>query len=379
MFGPQALYRFTVKVAGVVLTVVAVALFTDRQVNVQAEGPLGRTLRSAGRSSASGTIIEAGLPPSSSSSSAPAPVADERTPFAIGDLTGLSGMLLFSASIDGRDRIFVLDLDGKRVRKVIDGPGNSSYPSWSPDGSQFVFTSDRDGKSQLYRAAWDGENQSHIPTAGFTAQDPSWSPNSDKIVYAQESSPGKDSNVYSISLNDQKPVQLTNLSGRNSTPKISPDGRSITYSTNRFWPGWDVCSFDLVERKENCLLGGATTYCRQSYSPKGDKIAYSIGVFDDIDIGILDLATSATRKVASLPGRDYDVTWSPDGKWLAFSAENGHKDLFNIYLVSSDSASLATPRELLASIYSLRYLSWSAAHTIDLEAQRMRQLQIAGQ
>jgi len=55
--------------------------------------------------------------------------------------------IAFSAALDpdlingGTSDIYVLDLDGDKVRKVVDQPGPDSSPIWSPDGRSILFSS----------------------------------------------------------------------------------------------------------------------------------------------------------------------------------------------------------------------------------------------
>jgi Tol biopolymer transport system component len=290
--------------------------------------------------------------------------------FAIGDTSGLSGMLVFSAASNAFDRILVLDLDGRRVRKAIDGPGNNSYPSWSPDGTKFTFTSDRDSKKEIYLAAWDGSRQTRLTKTGFTNDNASWCPDGHTIVfYSETDKPGGTANIFSMDYRNPAPQQLTQFALRNVTPRCSPDNKSVAYSTNRFWPGWDICVWSLKNRKESCLLTGAESYCRPRYSPDGASLAYSTGAFNDVDIAMADLASRAGQRITKLPGKEYDVTFSPDGRYLAFSAENGNQEIFNLYLYDTKDQ---RTRPLLKAPLSMRFLDWTKARSMDLEVERLR-------
>jgi Tol biopolymer transport system component len=294
--------------------------------------------------------------------------------FQAGDTNGLSGMLVFSASVDGREGIYVLDLDAARIRRVVTGPGNNSYPSFNPDGTKLSFTSDRDGNKEIYLAEWDGANPQRLTNTKTAADNSSWAFEKNWIVYyAETSKDGKDSNIFAVSPENPIPFQITRFNKRNTTPRFDASMKNIAYSTSRFWPGWDICLWNLRQKKENCILSGAQSYCRPRYSPDGKFLAYSGGVFDDIDVAVLNLESNDKKYVTDLPGREYDATWSPDGKHLAFAAENGRKDLFNVYVLSN--LDKKTIRSLITSDYSIRFLDWSATTTFELESKRIREAQ----
>jgi len=320
-----------------------------------------------------GERIFLGLPPTPTPNPFPTLSSGFDRDFIIGSTDGLSGRLAFTATIGNYERILVLDLDSRRVRRLIDGPGNNSYPSWSPDGKSVVFTSDRDGQSEIYIADWEGNNQRRL-TRSQNSDNASWSPDGKKIVYYSETGHSRGqavANIFTLGLESgSRPTQITNFDGRNTTPRWSPDGRVITYSTNRFWPGWDVCNWDLAAREENCFLTGTDTYCRATWASSGNALAYSFGSFDQIYIGLLDFNTRQQTKITNLPGRDYDPIWMADDKFLAFVAEGGTRDNYNIYTIELEDNKQSV---LLDAPYSFRFLSWSPVRTLELEAQRIRE------
>jgi len=296
--------------------------------------------------------------------------------FKINDLFGLNGRIAFSTKIRDFDRILVLDLDARRIRRLIDGPGNNSYPSWSPDGTRLVFTSDRDGQKDIYIADWDGTNQRRLTYNAGNDDNASWSPDGQRIVYYSEQDSlnrNPSAELAIISANGGTPQIITSYGGRNTTPRWSPDGSKIAYSTNRHWPGWSVCLLELVSSQENCFLTGAQTYCRPMWSASGNSLAYTFGIFDNLNIAIHSFGTNSQRTVSSLNGREYDVVWAPDDKWIAFVSDVGKKEHFNIYARNLDEGGKVV--EILSSPYSKRYLSWSGVKTLELEAKRIIELE----
>lgn len=280
----------------------------------------------------------------------------------------LGGRVAFTADVEGKEKILLLDLDARRIRILIDAPGNNFSPSWSPDGRRLVFVSDRDGTKQIYVADWTGEKVTQVTKDGRTNDYPSWSPDGNKIVYNSAKSDTDDSNFFVSSPDGSATVQLTAFKGRNTVGRFSPSGHAITYTTNRFWPGWDICSFVLKAKEEECILTGVESYCRASWSPSGKQLAYSFGMLDQLDIATLDTTNQKREVLTSGPGSKYDAVWDPAETQILYSSDQVKKGTFNLYLVDLKKQS----RLLVESTYSLRFPTWTKMQTITLEAERIR-------
>lgn len=293
--------------------------------------------------------------------------------FQVMNTRGLSGRIAFSASVDGLDRIFVLDLNSGRVRKLIEGPGHNSYPTWSHDGRKLAFMADRDNNKDIYIANWDGSNEQRLTSSPAADENPTWTPDDKQVVYDSEASGGRNesSNIFMVSTQPgSAPVQITNLKGKNTIARVSPDGKHIAYSTNRFWPGWDVCVWNLVTKQENCPLQGKLSFCRAAWSPSGKYFAYSTGILNSIDIGYTIEGQKEQRILTELSGKEYDATWSPSESLILFASEADERGNFNLYTV--DMQRKVNP--ILKSSYSLRYPTWTGVKTFELEAERLREV-----
>ena len=274
---------------------------------------------------------------------------------------GVKGKVAFSAKIKNFQRILVLDLDNRRIYKLIDGPGNNSYPNWSPKGDKIVFTSERDGNMEIYLASADGSQQERLTKNNRMDDNANWMPDGKSIVYLSEMpEPSRNlhTNIYILDLETKKRRQITNFSGKNSTPDASKDGKLIAYTTNRYWPGWDVCIYDLEKRKEYCPLSGTSTYCRPAWSPDGKTIAYSAGLLSTVNGYLLDVDTQKKHDLTKTDGSDYDLTWSADGEYIIFTSDHEKKDIYNIYITKVNDNPDHEIYPLLTAPYSMRYLSW---------------------
>jgi len=293
----------------------------------------------------------------------------------------LSGRIAFTARIRNFDRLLLLDIDSSKVRTLIDGPGNNFYPSWSPDGSTILFVSDRDGNRELYVADWNGARQRRLTYNVVADDNPAWHPDGKQIVYYSETGGRSRSELFI--LNSNKPfvydeetgtthssaVKIANMNGRNTTPRFSPGGEEIAFSTNRFWPGWDLCVWSLRSNRESCPLKGSLSYCRPHYSDDGKSLLYATGSASRIDIGILEFSSGVKQILTRMPLKEYDAVFAPDTSRIIFAAEGERSGLFNIYSKKNDE-----PEEklVLKAPYSMRYLSWTAKRTVELEAERIK-------
>ena len=289
--------------------------------------------------------------------------------FQIENTEGLSGRILLTAEINGFERILLLDIDNRKLLKIIDGPGNNSFPSWAPDGRRFAFTSDRDGNQEIYTANFNGKILSRVTSNKVTDHNASWSKDGKELLYYSETGKkgGKPiTNIFSYSFSSGQSSQITKFKkGKNSTPQLSPDGNLIAFSTNRFWPGWDICIWNRSRKSEECILTGTKSYCRPMWSASGKLLAYSGGAFKSVDIGIFNIENRSRKLITEISGKEYDVVWSPSGRELAFASEV-KTDVYNIFV---DRQLKSTP--LLSSPYSTRYLSWSPITTLELEAKKV--------
>jgi len=72
--------------------------------------------------------------------------------------------------------IYLVDITGNQLRKLTAVAGSNEDPSWSPDGRYIAFTSTRDGKRQLYVMDADGSAPHLLVEMPGKSYTPAWSP-----------------------------------------------------------------------------------------------------------------------------------------------------------------------------------------------------------
>jgi TolB protein len=84
--------------------------------------------------------------------------------------------LAFSATLEGRTDIFLLELATGTLTNLTAHPAKDKYPTWSPDDSQIAFTTDRDGNEEIYVMDADGSNPRNLTQNPARDFRPAWSP-----------------------------------------------------------------------------------------------------------------------------------------------------------------------------------------------------------
>jgi serine/threonine protein kinase/Tol biopolymer transport system component len=117
--------------------------------------------------------------------------------------------------------------------------------------------------------------------------------------------------------------------GNNGWPVWTPDGKHITYASNRSQP-WTLFSKAADgSGKEESLAG--TRGNPYSWTPDGKLLAYN-GETSSTHQDILLLSLAEERKsqpFLKTPAEEMDAYFSPDGHWIAYvSNESGHDEVY---------------------------------------------------
>ena len=125
---------------------------------------------------------------------------------------------------------------------VVSSTAEDSYPSASPDGTQFAFQSWRSGSLQIWISSVDGQairqltRDSDITGNGS----PAWSPGGSEIAFGAHRN--GHTHIFVIPSNGGDPRQLTFGDANDIVPRWSADGQSIYFSSIRGgrWQIWKL-------------------------------------------------------------------------------------------------------------------------------------------
>jgi Tol biopolymer transport system component len=222
-------------------------------------------------------------------------------------------------------------LDGKVMRRVIRGERNVKFESipsfrsaltWSPDGSIIGLTAKSAGRDVLYLvSARNGKVVRRLELDVDALYYPAWSPVSDSLAVVGVKDGRSD--LWLVDTGTGSVTRLTDDTWDEKEPAWTPDGRTLTFSSDRLAP---------VVLHPRRLERGFGTY----------------GLFD------LDLASGRVIRMLDTHGDDHSPAWSPDGRKLVFITDRSGTP--NICLYDLADSSITQLTDVLGGVNSL---SWS--------------------
>lgn len=226
-----------------------------------------------------------------------------------------------------------IQLDWAEVRRqptqLLRQDWTASTPRWSPDGTMIAFLSNREGQNGIwivnlskpdtprFVAAVQGTNF-HIAYAGEPF---AWAPDSKRIAYisaVEAEDPAKKSD-------DPRVIDRIQYKSRTS------------FSDNRRSHVWIV---DIDRPDPRQLTSGAYYDHALSFNPNGNEIAFLSNHEPDpdannnSDIFAVDIS-GQVRQLTQTKGCEYEPAWSPDGKWIAYTATK--RDVTTIDSIAEDA------------------------------------------
>jgi len=150
--------------------------------------------------------------------------------------------IAFASERDGNLGIYVMDADGKNIRRLTDDSSADLGPAWSPDGRRIAFCSWRDGNGEMYVMDADGKNVRNLTKHPMSDWEPAWSPDGQSIAFVSNRDEKK---IYVMDADGKNVHRLAEeWLGRHFSPAWSPDGRKIVFVSKRDNDDWEIYVID---------------------------------------------------------------------------------------------------------------------------------------
>lgn len=227
----------------------------------------------------------------------------------------------------GNTDLYVMNIDGTDFQRLTETPGGEYNPRWRPDGKKIGFLAASEGKMQLWEMNTDGSNKKMMTAISDGINGFEYSPDQNKIMFISEVKIGQD-------VHDMHP-DLPQATGKimNDLMYRHWDHWVETYS-HVFVAGYnesgvtDVKDIMAGEPWESPVRpwGGME---QLTWSPDGKSLIYtarkktgkeySLSTNTDLYLYNIDSETT-TNLTEGMMGYDHHPVFSPDGKSLAWES-----------------------------------------------------------
>lgn len=171
--------------------------------------------------------------------------------------------------------------------------------AWSPDGKTIVFVSNISGRNNLWLVPAEGGWPTQLTISDQRQASPAWSPDGKWIAYQSDYDGDEQWDIFVVSPKTGQVVNLTNTREiAEQSPVWSPDGRYLAYRVK----------------------------------PKTSS-TYEVDVYDTLMRQVQHLTTGTPKDKGN-----FGVTWSRDGKWIAYTQAQAKGTDSNIFVAEVATA-----------------------------------------
>ncbi|HSE97520.1 MAG TPA: S9 family peptidase [Blastocatellia bacterium] len=309
------------------------------------------------------------------------------------------------------NQIWVISVSGGEAEKITDEETAVSQFRWSPDGKSIAYVirdvpkdkAEREKRKKdkfdtivvdsdyTYSHLWvmnlDSKQKKRATEGSFSISDPQWSPDSKWIAYtvsrsgAQESSftdisEDRNTDIFVVASTGGQSRQLTSNPGPDSSPRWSPDGKHIAYSSNGNPESWAEKSDLMVIAVEGGNPRNLTASYHDSvfgieWSPDNSAVytTGSVGVYNQLFK--VPVSGGAPQPVFEKPAAIAGFDLSPDSRQIAYLNEDA-KNPGDIWIASSTGRDArritnTNPQIKEFALADMEVIRWKAPDGLEIE------------
>ena len=144
--------------------------------------------------------------------------------------------------------IFLVDTNsGVTTNLTEDLDGFSNYPSWSFDGTEVIFTNNQFGNNDLYKVNIQTKKITKLVDHEANDERGSLSPNAKYLVFSSDRAEKGNQDIYLLNLETNSLENITNSKGTELIARWSADGKQVYFGSNTDG-NWELYQYTINEK-----------------------------------------------------------------------------------------------------------------------------------
>lgn len=267
------------------------------------------------------------------------------------DISSDGESLIFASTRNARHPdIYIKAVDGQTLTLLAPDASDDVQPRFSPDGERVAFASNRAGNWDIWLVRRDGSVLSQLTRERADEVAPTWAPDGRQIAYSVWS---PRASQWEIWVMDVEHPGVRRFITQGMFPAWSPDGKRIAFQRARErgsrWFGiWTIdLDGDEARNPTEIAFNDAAACVAPRWSPDGRWLVYSavtgkraVPIFSEessqAELWAADAQSGVTMKLTSVSTPAFNPAWGSDGRVYFVCAPGGRE---NIWSVDSNLAS----------------------------------------
>ncbi len=263
-------------------------------------------------------------------------------------LTGEDGIfrtkIAFVAEDEGKKGLYIMDWDGKDIKRLGIKGDFVLTPHWSRAGDKLLYSSERGGQWGIYLLDFTRMTERKIFFSTGLNMTGNFSPEGDEVIFS--SSQDESYGLYSLKLSSSKVKRITATRFIEISPAISPDGKLVAFVSDKGGtPQIYVMSREGYDIRRLTFEGSYNT--SPGWSPDGEKIAFVGRNSGKHQIFTINADGSGLMQLTGI-GNNEDPSFSPDGRFIIFASDRDNTNGIYVMKATGESQKRISPTWLRA-------------------------------